>query len=251
LTDLNVPVRVYFYDMPRKWGELQAHNRQMGPVRCGSRVDTMSLRQTPTLTAALLAANRRNAQKSTGPRTEEGKRRARLNGLKHGLRSGSFRESLIRSGESTALVDRNFLFLTLCLLPQKRHEVHRIADLVRVLWSVEHWRRRHELRAARPDRLLKNAVNELQLDALLDAAERRLGELEGRCGSATGKSGWQSATSQETSLGPSESELDLLRRTGPILLPGLVPAKPPARPRLVRSRMEKLYEQSRNVRWNQ
>ena len=34
---------------------------------------------------AQLAANRRNAQKSTGPRTAEGKKRASLNALKHGM----------------------------------------------------------------------------------------------------------------------------------------------------------------------
>ena len=34
---------------------------------------------------ARISANRRNAQKSTGPRTEEGKSRSRANALKHGL----------------------------------------------------------------------------------------------------------------------------------------------------------------------
>ena len=99
----------------------------------------MSLRKPPTLTPALLAANRRNAQRSTGPRTEEGKRRVILNGLKHGLRSRDFRESLVKSGEGTALVDRNFLFLTLYLLPQRRYEVHRIAHFIRMLWSATRW----------------------------------------------------------------------------------------------------------------
>ena len=32
-----------------------------------------------------LRANQANAQKSTGPRTEEGKQKVRLNGLRHGL----------------------------------------------------------------------------------------------------------------------------------------------------------------------
>jgi hypothetical protein len=36
-------------------------------------------------TAAQIAANRANAQKSTGPRTVEGKRRSSLNSLKWGL----------------------------------------------------------------------------------------------------------------------------------------------------------------------
>src|SRR3954471_23072596 len=34
---------------------------------------------------ARVAANRRNAQRSTGPKTEEGKQRSRANALKHGL----------------------------------------------------------------------------------------------------------------------------------------------------------------------
>ena len=47
----------------------------------------MSLRQSPTLTPALLAANRRNARKSTGPRTARGKAQARMNALRRGDRS--------------------------------------------------------------------------------------------------------------------------------------------------------------------
>ncbi len=50
----------------------------------------MSLRQSPTLTPALLAANRRNATKSTGPRTAQGKAWSRLNGLRYGRRSHHF-----------------------------------------------------------------------------------------------------------------------------------------------------------------
>jgi hypothetical protein len=50
----------------------------------------MSLRKSPTLTPALRAANRRNAQKSTGPRTERGKNWSRVNPLRTGRRSNRY-----------------------------------------------------------------------------------------------------------------------------------------------------------------
>ena len=197
----------------------------------------MSLRRRPDLTPAMLAANRRNAQKSTGPRSEQGKQRVRLNGLKHGLRCGSFRESLIKSGESTATVDRNFLFLTLYLQPQKRYEVHRIADFARLLWSVAHWGRCHEVRTERADRLVKKVATEFELQGLLNAGESRIAELERRSRSEPADLGLQRA--EETELIQSPGEGELLSRTGPILLPGLVPPKLPAKPHLVRTRWGK------------
>ena len=54
----------------------------------------MSLRKSPTLTPAFLEANRRNAQKSTGPRTAGGKARWRWNGLRKGRRSPFYRNLL-------------------------------------------------------------------------------------------------------------------------------------------------------------
>jgi hypothetical protein len=51
----------------------------------------MSLRKSPILTPARLAANRRNAQKSTGPRTAQGKSQSRMNSLK-----GQGRSALMR-----------------------------------------------------------------------------------------------------------------------------------------------------------
>src|SRR5512140_2289322 len=50
----------------------------------------MSLRKSPTLTPALLASNRSNAQKSTGPRTARGKAVSRLNRLRTGARSREY-----------------------------------------------------------------------------------------------------------------------------------------------------------------
>lgn len=51
----------------------------------------MSLRKSPTLTPELLKANRRNARKSTGPRTARGKAQVRFNALRHGWRSRYYR----------------------------------------------------------------------------------------------------------------------------------------------------------------
>ena len=50
----------------------------------------MSLRKSPTLTVALLEANRRNAALSTGPRTRRGKAVSRMNRFRHGGRSRQF-----------------------------------------------------------------------------------------------------------------------------------------------------------------
>jgi hypothetical protein len=47
----------------------------------------MSLRKSPTLTAARLEANRRSAKNSTGPRTAPGKLQSSLNSLRTGNRS--------------------------------------------------------------------------------------------------------------------------------------------------------------------
>ena len=47
----------------------------------------MSLRKSPTMTPARLAANRLNALKSTGPRTARGKAQSRMNALRSGVSS--------------------------------------------------------------------------------------------------------------------------------------------------------------------
>jgi len=44
-------------------------------------------RRRKKVSAAQLEANRLNAQKSTGPRTEEGKNKCKLNAFRHGLTS--------------------------------------------------------------------------------------------------------------------------------------------------------------------
>ena len=60
----------------------------------------MALRKSPTRTPALLAANRANAHKSTGPRTPEGKNRVALSALGHGLHAPNFPTALGKSGRA-------------------------------------------------------------------------------------------------------------------------------------------------------
>ena len=71
-------------------------------------------------------ANRRNAKKSTGPKTEAGKDRVRFNALVHGLRA----ESTIFHGEDRTKFDQLLEQLTAAWMPQDDMEktlVERIA----------------------------------------------------------------------------------------------------------------------------
>ncbi len=62
----------------------------------------MPLRKSPVRTPALLAANRANSKKSTGPRSPQGKARVALNALQHGRYAVRLRENLVRAGDGSA-----------------------------------------------------------------------------------------------------------------------------------------------------
>ena len=61
----------------------------------------MSLRKSPQLTPALLAAARQNAQHSTGPRSAAAKQNSKLNALKHGayVSDENQRQAMLALGE--------------------------------------------------------------------------------------------------------------------------------------------------------
>ena len=81
-------------------------------------LDTQPIQDQPTeetpqptqhISAARLAANRANAQKSTGPRTPQGKLRAASNSLKHGLYSLSNFDGFIHDNDIALTVVTNYL----------------------------------------------------------------------------------------------------------------------------------------------
>ncbi len=101
----------------------------------------MSLLKPHRLTPALLAANRRNAQSSTGPRTAAGKGRSALNSLKHGRYSKAFRESLAKAHEDVELFDWIYTRVCETFRPTEawgRIEAERLA---REVWCLA-WRAR-------------------------------------------------------------------------------------------------------------
>jgi hypothetical protein len=61
----------------------------------------MSLRRTPTHTLPILGTNRANADKSTRPRTPEGKTLVALGTLRRGLQAPGFLSALGRSGRAS------------------------------------------------------------------------------------------------------------------------------------------------------
>lgn len=130
------------------------------------------------LTPAKLAANRRNARKSTGPRTAAGKARSRLNALKHGILAS---EAVIRAGEGAeeaVAFERLLEALREDLAPSGALEELLVEKLAVITWR---WRRvlRFELGAIREraDEAV-SAWRKAQWEAYCE--KRRLWEAYGR-----------------------------------------------------------------------
>ena len=102
---------------------------------------------------AQLEANRRNAARSTGPRSPEGKANSRRNGLKHGLTG----EGIVLPHEDAEEVDRRIATLEAEIKPRTemaRHLVGRLALLtLRLERSAEHEAKAasHRMRKARAE----------------------------------------------------------------------------------------------------
>src|SRR6266849_176619 len=82
-------------------------------------------------TAAQITANRANAQKSTGPRSAEGKSATRFNALKHGLDA----QSIIIPGEDPAEYDALVAHYRDEFRPTGPSETFHIDTMIRADWN--------------------------------------------------------------------------------------------------------------------
>ena len=125
---------------------------------------------TPKASPARIAANRANAQKSTGPKTEAGKARSRANAVKHGLTGAG----VALPGEDTARIEAEFVQAQEEFAPTTLAGMRLVRD-VAMLWVRQDRARRYEAttlgaRARRAGEEFDRARAE-RADALIDAIE--------------------------------------------------------------------------------
>ncbi len=83
-------------------------------------------------TDAQRKANRQNAKKSTGPRTDEGKARSSQNGLKHGLLA----RDAVMADEDPAEYDRQFQLLEQNIFPKNAIEFALVRQIADAEWRL-------------------------------------------------------------------------------------------------------------------
>ena len=116
---------------------------------------------------AKLEANRRNAKRSCGPRSEEGKHRSKLNAVKHGMRAATL---VLLDEDAQVLEDRRADWAA-SLMPRGAAEQRIVDDAVEYSWLRDRARRAQEARLA------TNIVNAGVDEAIREADEvLRLGQ---------------------------------------------------------------------------
>ena len=133
-------------------------------------------------TNAQMKANRKNAKKSTGPRTEEGKSRAAKNALKHGLLA----RDTVLPGEDPADFDRQLSALEADIHPANSLEFELVRQIAHAQWRMRRLTRletgflaaavddqRRHLEKRRPDELRPGYDGETLLlgSAMLDRTQ--------------------------------------------------------------------------------
>src|SRR5581483_7473820 len=89
------------------------------------------------ISEAKLVANRANAEKSTGPKSEEGKTRSSRNAFKHGLYS----QQLVLPGEDAAALDALKADLRAEHQPTNKTEEILVNELAEQYWRLRRARR--------------------------------------------------------------------------------------------------------------
>lgn len=134
-----------------------------------------------------LEANRRNAIRSTGPRTEEGKRQTRHNAVRHGLCAETvieivediedyraFEAAVIADYDAQTAVERELVLRLASLLWRLRRATAIETDLLRIQAEILRERRDHTQRQSQqpmPFRLFETAVCNSSADGC-NASER-------------------------------------------------------------------------------
>ncbi|MHB1561796.1 MAG: hypothetical protein ACYC61_30470, partial [Isosphaeraceae bacterium] len=94
---------------------------------------TTATAEARTTSTARIEANRKNAQKSTGPRSQAGKERSRFNALKHGMRA----ELPVLPGEDEAILQRRRESWEQTLQPRDEVERYLVERAVNVSWQLD------------------------------------------------------------------------------------------------------------------
>ena len=128
-------------------------------------------------TAAQMEANRRNSQKSTGPRTEEGKNRSRWNALDHGCRASV----LVLPTEDFGEYEKERMAWKLSFKPRNPAEEVLVDRLVDLGWQEKRIDRAQTARLTR--RIYHAGIEEEneEQEQVLDLGQRLFGD---SCGPA-------------------------------------------------------------------
>jgi hypothetical protein len=118
-------------------------------------------------TAAQIEANRRNCQKSTGPRTEAGKKRSRFNALDHGCRS----QMLVLPSEIFGNYENELQAWRLSWKPRNPSEEFLIDQIVSLKWQADRIDQAHTARLTR-----RMHFGVFEEDAKVDAQVIELGQ---------------------------------------------------------------------------
>ncbi|HEV2177452.1 MAG TPA: hypothetical protein VGW33_09665, partial [Terriglobia bacterium] len=124
-------------------------------------------------TPAMAAANRANAGRSTGPRTERGKSASRCNALKHWGRAEAMRDLMPALGEAAAEYQDALDGLCSSLAPEDHFETLLVQDMADL-----HWRLRRSIRGETAHQA-KRRRGALQHQDQLNAGQENGGSLSG------------------------------------------------------------------------